>query len=1768
MSFNNYNGYGTESAPMPPNLFLPAIHLVKRHSALKVLALCSSPRAGPDSSRVVAPGPWKHIAELEYIGPNHPSIAAWNDLSIVTYLAHTAITIPPRSDSRSDPWVAISSNDGNAPATLPRGYRIPLLWIAKVQWESLQLLLTVARPLWDLARNEPRIKRQWRDPMFDRALTRFFNGWMGCSEMFIYDFYREFKDEEYKDDLLARRWAQKVPKGIRGYVLTEEELVDGITMEQFMAGLVINRENSTFEWTVEPEVEQPPVTDPQPPELPLGGGISRREDEKEPPRTANSRGSSPLTSEQGSDIDMIAESLNPKASASTSTSEPPTPLLTRPESISTRAPPPPPIQTGSELPRKKSHKAKSRSSKTDRPDKASRPIRTRTSSSISAMSPATPKIAHLSRSDMSSAASSPNRTPSGFDFTAPIESRGRKRKIESVYSVSPSPLTSDSEDEDESSTGKGSTRGPKNPNRPSSRPVQSATPDGRAFTMNSRIVIPRLSNPEVYSRPQTSMYPVPVEGLPTSTASTSGVPSVVIKTPRKASTTSETPSPRKVAKSPVVPLHHYKLYAISSSPSTNPFDPTNPATSIPPFHNWRHPDELAYIGPSHPDAGTWTDVRVVTYMVDNAFSIPSRNADSKQTWVEVRVKVDGGEVVTTTLPRGYRIPLLWLGKVQWDCLKLLLTTGRDQWPALRFDVLHIARLAAEFMAKARKEVKMKRQYRNVMFDRALSRFFNGWMGSRDEFVWDFYREFRDEEYEDDMLQRRWLQKAVKGIQGFAVTEHELHEGITAEQFMEGLNLDRERGTYEWIDPDAPAAPSSPVPAIEEAAAASPMTMEPEPFPVIEPAPQPQPRTQTVPAAEPLKPQSTLRVEVAPRGHSPLSLSQVAGVRSASSSPLTPVFVDHHMDVDPPAQPQEQEQPAAVSAAAVAPAVVESPPPSDLLPEPEQVQTEQQSSVVVNDAAEPLATPEALADSGQLPPVQVFPSVQSSEIVNHAEPLVTREPSPVHVQLGPDGVPGAAAPSVPEPAPPAAEDNATERPAPIDDEPPAPRRWTSPLRSATPSAIDDGVGAEDVPMEDADVVGTPLPSLDLDEQAFHGPSNANNNMNMDDMDGLDELEADFIRYTPPPKTESAIRNPFLLGPQPVPHPAGLLGSTNSLIQPQPQEEEDVDFNEADYIRSRLPSPFAATPPAQSLQPESPKPRAMSPLAEPAAMSPLAQPAPTSPLAEPVAMSPLTEPAAEPVPSSPRPASPHSESIRSSSSPEPRHPELPEQSEPQSRGSVPPEGEDATEHRLPSLPPDSDEEGPAPEPVQANEPVVQVDEPVVQVAEPVVQVDEPTADDPAQINELAKVDDAPAAATVQTTERPTEQGAANATVATQAPAEVEVAHIVPLSPADAIDDFPPGFHFMGMPHGTPLQSNLSQTLFSQPSQDAAAAAPSQTQSAAQNNGSHPSDVVQVRPTAEVSRASASPSNADRAQSLVVDAPLTTRLSPETVSAETVLSTLKHNDDSKRVKLEIMTVSLSNGKNGTVEDEEDMDIETPIDVDMEGSLSPPPVSAPSRVASPPSDSQSVLPPSRMASPPLSASQSLFTPDTTPRSANTSAATFSNAARIAAANLASHLASPSISAGRAASSPVSQQSNDEMVAPGLSSIGRPSFPMHDANNFRRTPTPNRSPSLAGPGVRLSAPPMASLNGHRNSSATGRPSPTQNMSGNHSHERLQGLRQAFRTPCAKYVGHEWELSDWLLRERRRQFPSFLTRQTSRSPLASAPGRPYGWRWDQNPGYQ
>jgi hypothetical protein len=144
----------------------------------------------------------------------------------VSFLEEHVISIPPYRDGRSDPLVVISSSGETT--IVPMGYRVPLLWLAKVQWESLKIAVTVHCSLWDIIKLDlvyisrltatflahareagvraasGQIDKRWRDPMFDRVMTRFFVGWMGCRDVFVEEFYKEFKDEEYKEDVVRR----------------------------------------------------------------------------------------------------------------------------------------------------------------------------------------------------------------------------------------------------------------------------------------------------------------------------------------------------------------------------------------------------------------------------------------------------------------------------------------------------------------------------------------------------------------------------------------------------------------------------------------------------------------------------------------------------------------------------------------------------------------------------------------------------------------------------------------------------------------------------------------------------------------------------------------------------------------------------------------------------------------------------------------------------------------------------------------------------------------------------------------------------------------------------------------------------------------------------------------------------------------------------------------------------------------------------------------------------------------------------------------------------------------------------------------------------------------------------------------------------------------------------------------------------------------------------------------------------------------------------
>ncbi|KAJ7026819.1 hypothetical protein C8F04DRAFT_1124344 [Mycena alexandri] len=237
---------------------------------------------------------------------------------------------------------------------------------------------------------------------------------------------------------------------------------------------------------------------------------------------------------------------------------------------------------------------------------------------------------------------------------------------------------------------------------------------------------------------------------------------------------------------------------------------TKASVSSPP-RSWRHPDELPYIR----SAGkTWNDMAIVGYLAANAISIPARGTNTIDPWVQVSC-VDGSQVI---LPRGYRLPLLWVAKYQWTSVKLVLTAHaairQREWDGAKFEILHIARLCAGLISKARAQMDeggmIERGWRCAQFDRALHRYWHDWLIMRDEFVRDFFREFGEDEYRQDVLKYTWNRWVLKGHKGFTLTTGEAANGITAEEFMEGLVIDQDAGRFQWRDSssDTPNSASS------------------------------------------------------------------------------------------------------------------------------------------------------------------------------------------------------------------------------------------------------------------------------------------------------------------------------------------------------------------------------------------------------------------------------------------------------------------------------------------------------------------------------------------------------------------------------------------------------------------------------------------------------------------------------------------------------------------------------------------------------------------------------------------------------------------------------------------------------------------------------------------------------------------------------------------------------------------------------------------------
>ncbi|KAJ7164447.1 hypothetical protein C8R46DRAFT_1193083 [Mycena filopes] len=241
-----------------------------------------------------------------------------------------------------------------------------------------------------------------------------------------------------------------------------------------------------------------------------------------------------------------------------------------------------------------------------------------------------------------------------------------------------------------------------------------------------------------------------------------------------------------------------------------PVAATIPAAVAPsPPRGWRHPDELPYIR----NAGkVWDDMTIIRFLAANALTIPPRGTNTIDPWVHVRSGA-GHEVI---LPRGYRLPLLWVAKYQWTSVKLVLTAEpairKSEWDGAKFEILHIARLCAGLLAKARAQMDeggmMERGWRCAQFDRALWRYWHDWLIMRDEFVRDFWREFGEEEYQGDVLKLAWSRWVLKGHKGFTLTTREVADGISADGFMQGLVIDDDAGQFEWRQQLDTASPES------------------------------------------------------------------------------------------------------------------------------------------------------------------------------------------------------------------------------------------------------------------------------------------------------------------------------------------------------------------------------------------------------------------------------------------------------------------------------------------------------------------------------------------------------------------------------------------------------------------------------------------------------------------------------------------------------------------------------------------------------------------------------------------------------------------------------------------------------------------------------------------------------------------------------------------------------------------------------------------------
>ncbi|KAJ3925418.1 MAG: hypothetical protein NXY57DRAFT_71270 [Lentinula lateritia] len=257
--------YSTSPSPQPQSIVK-----IEPSTPPPILQILHSPDVEPEPLPAYG---WKHPAELQYFTPED-----WLPTKLIFYLIANAFSVPPRAAVRGTPFFFLTRMNGET-VTLPIGYRIPLLFLARFQWLSLKLVLTASSretewneykfsilhvsrlctALLDAAQEYVRVSseegiskgmdRKWRCATFDRALARYRLKWFISGPEQVEEFYQTVGEDEYSKDAVKFDWRRWAMKGHRGFTLTDDEITIGIMAEQFLVGL--KQKNVDWYWDTE-----------------------------------------------------------------------------------------------------------------------------------------------------------------------------------------------------------------------------------------------------------------------------------------------------------------------------------------------------------------------------------------------------------------------------------------------------------------------------------------------------------------------------------------------------------------------------------------------------------------------------------------------------------------------------------------------------------------------------------------------------------------------------------------------------------------------------------------------------------------------------------------------------------------------------------------------------------------------------------------------------------------------------------------------------------------------------------------------------------------------------------------------------------------------------------------------------------------------------------------------------------------------------------------------------------------------------------------------------------------------------------------------------------------------------------------------------------------------------------------------------------------------------------------------------------------------------